>query len=212
VDQGAILTVALAIFIGGITLAWFLAVKAPTIPRTLERRATDAAVVLVLAAAERLKDLRAELNEALRPHDIGQDPYLLQVKYDAPFPLLREYKQLVTLERVVRRAPAGLQSQIRGAFWLACGLDLVFFVTIVLACLKDLIGLVPAHLTLALGGVGVAGALVFGFFFIRPHRLVHKGEIRAQAELAAMPAVAVAADALGVGGAAPTNEVDDAWS
>lgn len=198
-DQTAILTVSIPLFVGSIALTWFLLTRAPGLPRELSERADESSVRLRLIGSVLLRDLRNDLNVALKEHDEGNDQYLTRVDYQVPSITLRRYRKIMQLERAARNAPRQVQKRLRFAVLIAIILTALFFATSVLAGLESLIGRSPSHYALIASGVTVtAGLILSGFFFVRPYLNVSKSEIRGLQELKAQPGLRIMAEALGV--------------
>lgn len=198
-DQTGALTITVPLFLGSIALTWFLLARAPRLPRELTTRATAASVRLRLVGSDLLRDLRNELNVALRDYDEGDDPYLTRVDYEVPSAMLRRYRKIMQLEKYARAAPGQVQRRIRLAVWVAVVLTLLFFAASVLASLDSFIGMFPSYWTLAAGAVVVAvGLALGGVFFARPYARVSKAELRGLDELRSRPALRSIAEALDV--------------
>lgn len=209
-DQTGALTITVPLFIGSIALTWFLIARAPNIPRELATRATAASVRLRLVGSDLLRDIRNQLNVALRDYDEGDDPYLTRVDYQVPSVLLRRYRKIMQLEKYARAAPGEVQRRIRIAMWVAVALTVLFFGASVLASLETFIGMLPCHITLGVGAVTVAVGLVLGgVFFMRPYTRVSKAELRGLEELRQRPGLRSMAEALEVADEGP--EEGDAW-
>ncbi|WP_449407576.1 hypothetical protein [Microbacterium maritypicum] len=208
-DQTGALTITVPLFVGSIALTWFLIARAPSIPRELSSRAAAASVRLRLVGSDLLRDIRNQLNVALRDYDKGDDPYLTRVDYQVPSVLLRKYRKIMQLEKFARAAPGDVQRRIRIAVWVAASLTVLFFGASVLASLEKFIGMLPCHIALIVGAVIVAVGLVLGgVFFLRPYARVNKAEIRGLGELRRRPGLRSMAEALDVGDDTP-GEVEE---
>lgn len=198
-DQTATLTVSIPMFVGSVAVTWFLLTRAPGLPRELDDRATESTVRLRLVGAALLRDLRNDLNVALRDYDKGDDPYLTRVNYQVPSETLRRYRKIMHLEKAARSAPSQVQKRLRVAVYFAISLTVLFFAAAVLAGLEPFIGLVPCYVTLSVAGCLVAlGLVLAGFFFVWPYARVSKSELRGLDELRAQPGLRNIAEALEV--------------
>lgn len=198
-DQTGALTISVPMFLGSIGLTWFLLARAPELPRELTGRATESTVRLRLVGSALLRDLRNDLNVALRDYDEGNDPYLTRVKYQVPSETLRGYRKIMLLEKAARLAPGQVRKRLRVAVIIAIVLTILFFSASVLAALESFIGLLPCYIILGASSVLVAIGLILSvFFFVVPYSRVSKSELRGQEELKARPGLHSIAEALEV--------------
>lgn len=198
-DQSAILTASVPIFLGSVTLSWFMLAKAPKLPRELSRRAETSTIRLRLISAVILRNLRNDLNFALKEHDEGNDPYLTRVDYEVPSQTFRKYRRIMLLEKHARQAPAKVQRRIRIITHIASCLTIISFTTMTLAAFESVIGITPSIIALgACGLVILVGLVLVSIFFVRPYAHVNNSEFRGQEELKSQPAIHYMAEALHV--------------
>lgn len=198
-DQTGVLTVSIPMFVGSIGLTWFLLTRAPRLPKELATRATESTIKLRLVGSALLRDLRNDLNIALRDYDAGNDPYLTRVDYQVPSATLKRYRKIMQLEKAAREAPGQVQRRIRVAIFVSIALTMLFFAAAVLGCLKAAVSLVPSYFALSAAGILVAvGLILSGFFFVKPYVRVSRSELRGLDELRARPGLNWMAEALGV--------------
>lgn len=198
-DQTGVLTISIPMFLASIGLTWFLLSRGHGLPRELSARATESTVRLRLVGSALLRDLRNELNVALRDYDEGNDPYLTRVKYQVPAELLRQYRKIMQLEKAARRAPTLVQKRLRIAIFVAIILTILFFAAAVLSAMEPILGLFPCYIALGASTCVVAVGLVLSvFFFVFPYQRVGKSELRGLEELKARPGLHGMAEALEV--------------